>query len=352
MSVKLRAWNEMSEGRIGVLLINLGTPDAPRPKAVKRYLSEFLTDERVIDLPWLFRQLLVKGVIIPKRYQNSAKLYSAIWTKEGSPLKVHGEKMTNLLQEALGEKFLARLSMRYGSPPIKKTLDTFKESRHLVILPLFPQYARATTGSIYREIFHTIRKWKRVPPLSFIDHYETDEGLIRAFCHSARKYDLSSYDHILFSYHGLPERQIRKADCYHYCLESDDCCQKRNEKNQMCYAAQCVATTRAICHTLEVPKQQMSHCYQSRLGKSPWLKPDTSERLRELAREGKKRVLVFCPSFVADCLETLYEIGIEYRGDFKRWGGETLDLVESLNTRCEWIQALKSLILTQVSHLQ
>lgn len=334
---------------MGVLLVNLGTPDSQNPKDVKRYLKEFLTDGRVIDLPWLFRQLLVKGVIVPRRYRNSAKLYSAIWTKQGSPLKVYGKQVTLGLQELLGDSFQVELAMRYQSPSIERGLEALRSCRHLVIVPLFPQYASATTGSIYQEAFRVLQKWDVIPALSCIDHFETDPEVIEAFCDSASQHDFSKYDHFVFSYHGLPEKQIRKANSCSPCLKSADCCQTLTEKNQFCYSAQCVATTQAIVSRLGLSSGEISHCYQSRLGRDPWLKPYTSDVLENLAKQGKKKLLVFCPAFVADCLETLYEIRVEYQTDFKKWGGERLELVEGLNANKKWITALKNLVLSQVS---
>lgn len=334
--------------RTGILLVNLGTPDSPKPRDVKRYLSQFLTDRRVIDLPWAFRQLLVRGVIVRKRYRSSAKLYSSIWTNQGSPLKVYGEEVAKKLGESLGEKFHVELAMRYQNPSIERALLKLKGARRLLIIPLFPQYASATTGSIYQEVFRLLQKWEVIPSLTCLDQFATHKDVIRAFCASAKKYDFSEFDHILFSYHGLPVSHIQKADDCGHCYASSSCCETLTDKNESCYAAQCVATTKAICKELGLSKSRISHSYQSRLGKDPWIKPYTAETLKNLAYEGKKRVLVFCPAFVADCLETLEEIGVEYRSDFKNWGGEKLDFVEGLNGNPEWIEALKKMVLEQL----
>ncbi|CCB89250.1 ferrochelatase [Simkania negevensis] len=334
--------------RVGILLVNLGTPDSAKPRAVKRYLTQFLTDGRVIDIPFFLRQLLVRGVIIPKRYRNSAKLYQAIWKPEGSPLKIYSYELKDKLQEALGNSFQVELAMRYQTPSIETGLENLRSCQKIVLIPLFPQYASATTGSVYQEVFRILQTWEVIPSLVCMDGFATHEEVIHAFCQAARQYDLAQYDHFLFSYHGLPERQVQKADRCHHCLKTPNCCQELTDKNRTCYAAQCVATTAAICRQLKLPQEAVSHCYQSRLGKDPWIQPYASNVLEKLAKEGKKKILVFSPAFVADCLETLQEIGIEYQAEFKQWGGEKLDLVEGLNARPEWVSALKSIILTQL----
>lgn len=334
--------------KVGILLVNLGTPDSVKPRAVKRYLTQFLTDGRVIDIPYFFRQVLVRGVIIPKRYRNSAKLYQTIWTKEGSPLKIHSYELKEKLQESLGPSFQVELAMRYQTPSIEEALEKLRSCQKIVVVPLFPQYASATTGSVYQEVFRILQSWEVIPSLVCLDEFSTDEKVIHAFCQSAKQNELSHYDHFLFSYHGLPERHVQKADRCNHCLQKPNCCQELTDKNRTCYAAQCVATTAAISRKLRLPQEAVSHCYQSRLGKDPWLQPYASDVLEKLAKEGKKRLLVFSPAFVADCLETLQEIGIEYQAEFKRWGGEKLDLVEGLNSRPEWVSALKGIILQQL----
>lgn len=329
----------------GVLLVNLGTPDSPVSRDVKRYLTQFLTDGRVVDLPWFFRQLLVRSIIIPMRYRNSTRLYRSIWTDRGSPLKVYGNQLAKKLQETLGSSFSVELAMRYQNPSIATGLKKLRGVKRLIIVPLFPQYASATTGSVYQEVFRILQKWEVIPSLTCIDEFATHQGVIQAFCKSAHIYTLTDYDHFVFSYHGLPESHVQKADRANYCLREPNCCQKMIKKNQSCYAAQCVATTNAICQELGLSKDQVSHCYQSRLGKDSWLQPYAIDVFRKLAQTGKRNLLVFSPAFVSDCLETLQEIGIEYQTEFKASGGEKLDLVEGLNAKPEWISALRSLIL-------
>lgn len=324
----------------GVLLVNLGTPDSPSPRDVKRYLTEFLTDGRVIDLPKVIRNLLVRGVIIPRRYKKSAKLYQSIWEKEGSPLLTYGEKVRQRLQERLGGPYQVELAMRYQNPSIEKGLEQLKGFKHLVIFPLFPQYASATTGSVLQKVFESLSTWEVIPETRVVSTYFDHPSFIEAHVARAKEYDLEAYDHVLFSYHGLPERQVRKADDTATCLVQKDCC----KKNLRCYAAQCLATTEKIAGELEIPHEKWNLVFQSRLGKSSWLKPYSDQVIEKLAKEGKKKVLVFSPAFVSDCLETLEEIGFQYKELFIHHGGESLDLVEGLNDHPKWIEAIERII--------
>ena len=332
------------------MLINLGTPDKPTPRAVKRYLLEFLTDPRVIDRSWLFRNLLVRGIIVPNRFKESTKLYSSIWTSRGSPIKVYGKELSKKLNEQLGKNFIVKLAMRYQNPSIKEVLRAFQDEKlsHLMIFPLFPQYASATTGSIYQEVFSLIQKWWVIPALTCVHEYAGDPDFIQALCHGLKKRKLSDYDHILFSYHGLPEKQLKKADRFCYCFKHPHCCHELNEKNQSCYGALCHLTTRKMVEALNLDSDHYTHCYQSRLGKDPWLKPYLGEVLDRLGDQKKKRVLIFCPAFSADCLETLDEVAQQYQAAFQKKGGKTLDLVEGLNARDDWVEALKKQILRKL----
>lgn len=337
----------MLEQVTGVLLVNLGTPRSPTGRDVFRYLIEFLTDKRVMDLPWLRRQLLVRGLIVPTRYRQSTSYYKQIWTPEGSPLMVYGKQVKERLQHTLGKEFHVELAMRYQEPSIEEGLAALidKGINHLIVLPLFPQYASATTGSVHERVMQILSRYPVIPRLTLIDQYATDPGLISAFCEVAAPYALEEYDHVLFSFHGLPERHLKAADRNkNCCLKKADCCQRLSQENQNCYAAQCYATARAIAEKLDLSVSGYSICFQSRLGKDPWLQPYTSGRIAELAKEGKKRVLVFCPAFVCDCLETLFEIGVEYAAEFKHAGGQQLDLVPGLNAHPSWISTLKGLI--------
>lgn len=334
--------------KIGVLLVNLGTPLSPRPNDVYRYLIEFLTDGRVIDIPWIRRQLLVRGLIVPFRYKQSAKAYQHIWTEQGSPLLVYGKKVQYALQKSLGDEYHVELAMRYQEPSLSSSVETLMNMglRHLILFPLFPQYASASTGSVHQHVHELLRHYQVFPKMTFIDQYATHPALISAFCEVAKKYPISKYDHYLFSFHGLPEKHIRKANRCGTCL-NEGCCEQFADNNFSCYSAQCYATASAIANQLGLAREKYSICFQSRLGKDPWLKPYTSAVIQKLAGEGVKKVLVFCPAFVCDCLETTYEIGIEYAQEFKHAGGESLDLVEGLNAHPEWIRALHTIVLEQ-----
>jgi len=330
--------------RTGVLLVNLGTPDSQSPQDVKKYLTQFLTDGRVIDIPWFKRQILVRGIIVPKRYKESAKNYARIWTENGSPLLHYGNRAQKLLQDKLGEQFQVELGMRYQNPSIESALQKLEGCHELIIVPLFPQYASATTGSMHQEVMRVISQWTTIPEIQFINSYPTHAKMIEAFACRGKEHPVEQYDHVIFSFHGLPEKHLRKADRNNHCLNQKNCCATLSEKNQLCYSAQCHATGQAIANQLNLPQEGYTICYQSRLGKDPWIKPYASDVLDTLAKEGKKKVLVFSPAFVCDCLETIDEIGNEYRQEFLSKGGESLDLVEGLNDHPLWIEALYDLV--------
>lgn len=332
--------------KTGVLLVNLGTPDSPATGDVRTYLREFLMDERVIDIPILSRFMLVNGIIAPFRAPKSAATYQKIWTKEGSPLRVYTERMVAGLRTALGPEFQVELAMRYQHPSIREVLGKFKgiHLRKLLILPLFPQYASATSGSVLQRVMEEISHWQMIPEIQFISSYYDLPEMVAVFAKHGQKYlNQGNWDHVLFSYHGLPKRQLHKADAHGVCLKTA-CCDQLNNHNYHCYRAQCFSTTRAIADALQLDERYYSTCFQSRLGKTEWLKPYASDRLKELAQKGMKRILVFSPAFVADCLETIYEIGQEYDHEFREMGGEKVQMVESLNDDPEWIAGLSRMI--------
>lgn len=334
----------------GVFLVNLGTPTSPSLKNVFDYLSEFLTDPRVMDLPWIKRQLLVRGFIVPTRFKQSAKQYRHLWTNEGSPLLFYGKLVQEKLQASLGKDYQIELGMRYQFPSIQEGLEKFRLSQvdELVILPLFPHYASATTGSVFQKVMEVIGTWNIFPKLIFINHYFNHPSLIKAFTARAKQYDLSHYDHLLFSFHGLPERQIQKCDLSKNCL-SKGCCQQIGNHNRFCYKAQCYATAEGIASELNLKPNDYSICFQSRLGKDPWIQPYLSDEIQNCAKKGYKRILVLSPSFICDCLETTCEISIEYDQAFKGMGGELLQLVEGLNGHPLWIEALHQLVIENQS---
>ena len=330
----------------GILLINLGTPDSSSPKDVHRYLTEFLTDKRVVDLPFFQRQLLVRGVIVPKRYKTSAASYANIWEPSGSPLMMHTSQLKTALQKTLGDNYLVEIAMRYQNPSIEKALETLQKAgvEELMILPLFPQYASATVGSIYEKIFQLMQNWLTFPHLRMINSFYDHPLMIEAFCDLARQKNYQAYDHILISFHGLPVNQLKKSLPLHPCQQDRNCCKNLTQSNKNCYGAQCYHTAKLLAEKLQLESSNYSVCFQSRLGKTPWIEPYTSDLLKKLVLENKKKVLVFSPSFVCDCLETVYEIGVEYAHEFIQMGGESLDLVPGLNDHPLWIQALEDLI--------
>jgi protoporphyrin/coproporphyrin ferrochelatase len=333
-----------------VLLINLGTPDNPSTPAVRKYLTEFLNDRRVIDISALGRFLLVNLFIVPFRSGRSARLYRQIWTERGSPLLFHSVDLKNKLQAKLGAGYHVELAMRYQRPDIKSALENIRKQKpgRIVVVPLYPQYASSSTGSTIEKVFREIGSWEVLPEMRVISNFHDDADVIGCFAEQGRKFDLSAYDHILFSYHGLPERQIKKASA-HYGDNScylGSCCETQTEKNKFCYRANCFKTTQLLAEQLQLPKDRYTICFQSRLGRSEWIKPYTDEVLRQRAALGNKKLLVFAPAFVADCLETIHEIGAEYHEAFRSYGGELVHLVPSLNSSDTWVAALARKVTT------
>jgi len=330
----------------GVLLVNLGTPDEPEKSAVRRYLKQFLLDPRVIDYPWLGRNLLVRGIILPFRTGSSTKLYRQLWTSEGSPLKFYGEKVAAGVQKILGGDYSVELGMRYQNPSLESAIGNLMAQGvdEITVFPMFPQYAGATIGSVHEEVMRIFSSKETIPELRLIGSYYDYEAMIDVFVENSLKFDLAQYDHVLFSYHGLPQRQLMKADPGSHCLQNADCCQTMTGKNRFCYSAQCHATTGALVKKLGLKDAQYTTSFQSRLGREIWAKPYTSEVIHERAEEGDKKILVFCPAFVADCLETTIEISVEYREKFLALGGERLDLVESLNDHPHWMEAIAGIV--------
>jgi ferrochelatase len=330
-------------GKKGILFVNLGTPDSPEVSDVRKYLDQFLMDERVIDIPAFNRTLLVKGIIVPFRSPKTAKLYKEIWDENGSPLLYFSKLQIAMVQEKLGDDYHVELAMRYQSPSILSALENMKAGlvESIRVIPLFPQYASASTGSVIQKVMEIVGKWQTIPPVSFVNSFHDDPVMIETFAENARRYQPETYDQVLFSFHGLPERQLIKCDhSGHHCLKKDNCCATLTDVNKYCYSAQSYDTARLIAEALNIPREKYSVCFQSRLGKEPWVQPYTSDVLKDLAAKGKKRLLVFCPAFVADCLETLYEVSVEYQEEFKELGGEEVQLVASLNDNPRWIEAM------------
>lgn len=334
----------------GVLIINLGTPDAPTTGKVRAYLREFLNDPRVIDIPMLGRWMLLNLIILPFRPKKSAAAYAKIWTSTGSPLLEHTRVFTEKLSAIVPEGFEVDFAMRYGSPSIASKLDTLlaKAPDELVVVPMYPQYSSAATGSSLEKVFELLKTKWNIPAIRVIGPFYGDHGFLDAFTEIGKPYLTSlAPDHVLFSYHGLPERQIRRSEnVENHCLKTDDsCCASINAKNTFCYRAQCFETTRQLATRLGLAPSQYSVCFQSRLGRTPWIKPYTDMVIPELARAGKKNLLVFSPSFTADCLETLEEITLRAHATFTEAGGEKLILVPSLNSSESWVRAVRDMII-------
>lgn len=334
-------------GKKGVLIVNLGTPDSPKVPAVRKYLKEFLLDWRVIDYSWLPRNLLVRGIIAPFRSFSSAKLYQRLWTPEGSPLKIYGEAVAAGVQENLGDEFIVELAMRYQSPSVESAIQRLmdKQVSEIIVFPMFPHYASATTGSVHDEVMRILRKQQVIPNVKMINSYYDNEAMINIFADNAKQFDLDKYDHIIFSYHGVPQRQLRKGDPgKSHCLKVENCCQNIGINNQFCYSAQCHATTRALVEKLGLKPEDYTTSFQSRLGPEKWAQPYTIDTIEHQAEEGAKKLLVFSPAFVSDCLETTIEIGYEYQEEFEEMGGEQIDLVPSLNDDPRWIAAVSAMV--------
>jgi ferrochelatase len=332
--------------RAGVLLANLGSPKAPRTPEVRRYLREFLSDPRVIDLPKVPRWLLLNLFILPFRSRRSAEAYRKIWTEKGSPLLVHGEALRQELASRLDTP--VALGMRYGEPSLASALRELKQrgADRIAVLPLYPQAASASTGTMLEKVYAEAGREWNVPDLVTIPPFFDDPGFVAAWEAVGRPVlENVRPDHVLFSFHGLPERQIRKADASRtHCLTHPTCCDTLSTVNRNCYRAQCFATARHLATALGLPSDRYTVSFQSRLGREAWIKPYTDHLLREFPRRGVKRLVVFCPAFVADCLETLEEIGLRGRDTFLAAGGDAFALAPSLNTHPRWVETVVDLV--------
>lgn len=334
--------------KIGVLLINLGSPSNPSTAAVRSYLREFLMDARVIDINPLARFMLVNGVIAPFRSPKSAHAYQKIWTERGSPLVDYGKGLELEVQKRLGSDFVVRIAMRYGQPSIGSQIRDLLDAgiEELRVLPLYPHYATSSVASSVEEVMRTLMGEYAFPPVRIYPDFYDDKRFIGAFAGIARPIlnKLSNY-HVLFSYHGLPEAQITRAVRKPgVCSFNEVCCATVRDDNRFCYRAQCYATTRALVKALQLPEQSYSTSFQSRLGRAPWIKPYTDLELEVLREKGVKRLAVMCPAFVADCLETLEEIGLRAADDWKKMGGESLTLIPSLNLDAAWCDAVADML--------
>jgi protoporphyrin/coproporphyrin ferrochelatase len=331
--------------RKGVLLVNLGSPDSPSVHDVRKYLSEFLMDGRVLDAPWPVRFCVVNFAILPSRPKESAHAYQKIWTPEGSPLVVTSRHVRDKLQERVAVP--VELAMRYQNPSIKSALKKLADQQvtELLVIPLFPHFAMSsfeTAAVRVKEIAAWLAPQMKItiqPPYFDAPEY------IAALAASAKDYLDSGYDHLLFSFHGVPERHLRKSDptgCH--CLKVENCCEVPSPAHATCYRAQCFKTVAAFVAAAGVPKEKYSVAFQSRLGKDPWLKPYADLEIEKLVGRGVKKLLVMCPAFVSDCLETIEEIGIRGRETFLKAGGENLTLIPCLNEHPQWLAALEKMV--------
>lgn len=329
----------------GILLMNLGSPDDTSRASVKRYLDEFLMDERVIDKNYLLRLLLVKGIITPLRAGKSAEAYETIWQKEGSPLI----NITRLLQEALQDKTSdpVAISMRYGNPSAQHGFEELLKANpgleEVIAVPLYPHYAMSSYETAVAHAKEVHEKNGYTFSLKFVEPYYSDSNYIASLAGVIKPYLQKEYDHILFSYHGIPARHIHKTDVTDsHCLQVNDCCNVPSPTHKYCYRHQCFTTTRLVTEALKIPSNKFSVSFQSRLGKG-WLQPFTDIRLKEMPKEGIKKILVICPAFVSDCLETLEEIAIRGKEEFMEAGGETYEMIPCLNVNEKWVDTLLTL---------
>jgi len=328
-----------------VVLLNLGTTSEPTTKGLREYYKHFFSDPYVFDMNPVARWALRNLIILPFRAPRIAKDYATIWTDEGSPLKVYADRMQASVQaefDKQGSSVLVRNAMGYSKPFISDTMAELEEAgvKEVTLLPMFPQYSTATTESVFAEVRKAAAKWKTAPRLNFVKDLFSEPAFVRAWSIViAAKLKDEAIDHVVFSYHGVPEKTINKADANGVC-EFGKCCESITEKNRYCYRMQCVQTTEAIVDALGWEKDKYSFAFQSRFGPLPWLQPYLDEHLTELVNKGVKRVAVVTPSFISDCLETLFEIGIEYRHAFEEAGGEKFVLVPNLNDEPSWFASV------------
>ena len=331
--------------RRGLLLVNLGTPDAPRTPEVRRYLREFLSDPRVLDFSAARRAFALNVFILPFRPRQSAAAYRKIWTERGSPLLIHGLDLVEKLRAKLGPEAQVELAMRYQNPPVASTLEKFRASGvdQIVVFPLFPQYSSAAWGSAVEKVFAEASRLWNMPAIQVVPPYYDHPAFLDALAGVAGPIlDSMKPDRVVMSFHGLPERQVIKSDESGggHCLRSDTCCERIVPANRHCYRAHCFTTARGIAERLDLQADIYTVTFQSRLGRSPWIQPYTDLVIRDLAQKGVKKLAVLSPAFVADCLETLEEIAIRAREDFQAHGGEELRLVSSLNSEDAWVEAI------------
>ena len=334
--------------RQGLLLVNLGTPEAPETGPVRRYLREFLSDPRVLDIHPVGRWLLLNLAILPFRSPKSAHAYRQVWTERGSPLLMHSRDLTAAVAGRLAGEYEVELAMRYGNPSLPDAVARLRERgvTDFTVLPLYPQEAPSSSGSSLARTYEVLSGPWDVPNVRAVPAFHDAPGFLDAFAQVARPViEGARADHVLFSFHGVPERHVRRTDrSGQHCFASAGCCDVLSDANRHCYRAQCYATARGLASRLALAPEGWSVSFQSRLGRTPWVKPYTDFVLPELAARGVRRLAVMCPSFVADCLETLEEVALRARDQFLGCGGESLTLVPSLNAHPAWVDAVVRLV--------
>jgi len=330
---------------IGILLINLGTPSAADKAHVRAYLREFLNDPRVIDLPWALRQCLLYGLILPFRTPKTAHAYQQIWQPEGSPLLIHNQQLAQSLARELGENYQVALGMRYGQPSIRTALQELKNCQKLLVLPLFPQYSSAATGSALAKLFEELQRMTDIPEIKVINSFYEHPDFIEAWKAVIKEnWPAEKPEMWLFSYHSLPLRHLTKRGCDPEACSQSGNCASPIPQNQQCYRRQCLKTTQLLAQALGLQPKEYCFSFQSRLGRTPWLTPYTDHLLTELASQGVKRLAVVCPSFVTDCLETLEEIGIRGQAQWEKQTGYQFTLLPCLNHHKAWTNALAQIV--------
>ncbi|HPQ08409.1 MAG TPA: ferrochelatase [Bacteroidia bacterium] len=331
-----------------IILVNIGSPDEMNVSSTRKYLRKFLMDKRVIDIPYLSRFILVNGIIAPFRAPKSLKSYRQVLINNESPLLYYSFKLEEKLQKVLGEGYIVKNVMMYGRPYLNDVLKELQKKHlsEIIFIPLYPQYASSTTGSALEMFFNTIKNWINIPNIKTHHTFFNHSEFVDLWANHIQKHLPEHFDKIIFSYHGLPERQIFKADnqySHHHC-NLNDCCNTLSDVNRFCYRANCIHTTKLIASKLNLPDNKIIISFQSRLGQSEWLKPYTSDVLKNEAQKGTKNLVIVSPAFVTDCLETLFELGIEGKELFENNGGERLTLIPSLNDKDEWVLFLKKLV--------
>jgi len=331
-----------------VLLVNLGSPDSPSVPDVRRYLREFLMDGRVLDMNWFVRFCIVHFAILPSRPKESAHAYQKIWTPEGSPLVVISRHVQNALQKRFGADLPIELAMRYQNPSIPQAIRRLKAkgATDLLLIPLFPHYAMSSFESAVERVREVAAQLAPEMRVNVQPPFYADPDYIRALVASADPYLKQGYDHLLFSFHGLPERQLRKSDpTGRHCLASPTCCETSNPAHATCYRAQSFKTVAAFVKAANIPSTKYSVSFQSRLGRDPWLKPYTDYELADFPKKrGIKKLFVICPAFVSDCLETIEEIGMRGRETFLEAGGKEFAQIPCLNEHPLWLDTLANMI--------